>query len=140
MCLGGTGQRVGCGGAAKGERGRGGGVTARAGFSLLHPFLDHSVKVMQHIRRKEACPLYHFGSLWRCAYLPEGVIQWIHPPTPIKAPGQTRPTSPLRPPGEERQSEDRAHPKILKLWGFHISFIPSLCRVFISLLQTITAG
>lgn len=49
---------------------------------------------MQPIR-KAIRLLYRFPSFWRCVYLPQGVIQWIHPPTPLTAPGQGPcPTSP----------------------------------------------
>ncbi len=76
------------------------------GLSLSTCFLP-SVKVMQPIR-KAVRLLYHFPSFWRCVYLPEGVIQWTHPPTTIIAPGQARPTSPSDHQGRRgRQSAER---------------------------------
>ena len=83
--------------------------------------------------RDAARLLYHFPSFWRCVYLPEGVILWIHPPTPTAAPGQAaRPTSPLPPPGEERHAErGSSWTPTLWLWRFHTSFIPSLRSLFV---------
>lgn len=112
-----------CGGAAKGGR-----RARKDGEEGVTPISESNAAI-----REAARLLYHFPSFWRCVYLPEGVVLWIHPPTPTAAPGQAaHPTSPLRPPGEERQSERGASSTpTLWLWRFHTSFIPSLCWVFV---------
>lgn len=135
---------MGQGGAGKGgnvqkEGGGGWRVVLSAGFSLSSFFFLPSRKVM--LIRKAFRLLYPFPSFWRYVYLPEGVIQWIHPPPPMAAPGQANLNSPSdHQRRREWRREDPPQTRTPWLWRFLISFISFLCCVLVPLLLTTTAG
>lgn len=71
------------------------------------PFFFFFSPISESNVRKVVRLLYRFPLCRRCVYLTEGVNQWIHPATPITAPGQARPTSPSDHQGRKIRHRER---------------------------------